>query len=409
MTAVDENVKTSGSGEIPEGIKICPRCGESKLSSEFFSEHLKTAGRPRKFCRVCYAKNKAEKGYVATEEDGLASSYVKRLSRVDKFLKDYVKLTALTDDELFNRYITDDDGKPVPIKTLDRPRRFQNAWSREVSHRLNQYMIDKTPRALEVMYEIMDSELVEPGDRIAAAKFIIERTMGKTPDIVLTGGMDDKPYMGILDSIESGSREDYRKNVESTRLAIESATEELQSDGSSQIIDVEEVQSGFEGWGETSTDGDNGSARSEDNKNESEVSSEQTRIRDLRHDDGNGESSWNDHDGEGFSKRVQDKQEIKKRAEEIRKARAEAKRRRFVGRAVGATTITDLPFLIEWRVIDNINSPYFGKFKFKLIHPKDVTEKVYARVVASNDPLRHAEALEAAALKAAASMADSDS
>jgi hypothetical protein len=48
----------------------------------------------------------------------------------------------------------------------------------------NNLFRESAERAVEVLREIMDSPFSEDRDKIAAAKIVIERTMGKTPDRV---------------------------------------------------------------------------------------------------------------------------------------------------------------------------------------------------------------------------------
>lgn len=100
------------------------------------------------------------------------------------------------------------------------------------------FLQTKTASMLNVMVDIAESDLVEPADRIKAAQWVAERTMGKTPDVIIHGKVD-APYEAIFESIDAGSREDYRQKVTSTRLEL--------GGESDQIIDVE-VDEQSEDW-----------------------------------------------------------------------------------------------------------------------------------------------------------------
>ena len=382
-------------GKIQE--KVCATCAQTKPVSSFY-KHKDRADGLGSNCISCVKQKK--------------NKSLQPLTRVDEFLQSKRKLSELTDDEIFNKYIIDDDGKPVLVKPFHHSKSLQNAWSRETSSRLNEFMVDKTPRALEVMYEIMNSDLVEPGDRITAAKFIIERTLGKNPDIILTGKVNEAPYIGVLDSIVSGSREDYRKSIESVRIedrGLDSGARVHSDSGRDGVLDVEVVE---ERKGSESQDSDSGENVAGGDNGSNGIGSqlrvgEDSRIDNL--EQGISDSATkcvesSDGSTNGIAARVQEQKDLKARAKEITRARNEAKRRRFAARAVGATTTQDLPFLIEWKIIDDHMSKDFGKFKMKLIHPKNITERVLARVEESNDPERHAAALERAAARLAAKL-----
>lgn len=386
--------------ETQAQTKVCTRCKVDKPVTEFFKSRAQKDGL-QYVCKTCASEVK--KGIsVENRNKSLAD-----LSRIDQFLQSKRPPRELTDDEIFGRYILDDNKRPIQINMFERTKSFQNAWGKEVSFRLNQYLITKTPRAFEVMYQLMDSDLVEPADRIKAAQFIIERTMGKTPDVILTGGMGEKPYQGILDNIESGSRESYRQGIESSRLEIESGDqrEGVHSYGGSdsEIYDAEIVDDEESSESETSGLGNNGSNGIPESNGLHGISGSDRRVSNGGSDNSTSEDSGTDDDTHA---RIVEQKNLRTRAKEMAHARAKAKSRRFAARAMGATSLDSLPFLLEYKVITNFNSPDFGKFYLNLIHPKEITEKVLDRVNRSNDPTRQADALERAIAKVAAKIAE---
>jgi hypothetical protein len=342
--------------------------------------------------------------------DGVPMERVERLDRVQKFMQGFLGVEELDDDELTGNFVRTDAGNPIKGKALGI--KFEQLMSKELHRRLNEYLKSKAPRMLEVMYEIADSDLVEPADRIKAAQWIAERVIGKTPE-VLVHTTTEKPYEGILDSIQSGSREAYREKVASSRPL------ELGS-GNSQIVDVEEVSVSVI---ETSDD-DSFADMVEDSESYSESDGFYDNVSDSI---SNRSSSQSEFIPEGFvesddfddsdvvvvgdSEVLGKADDLSQKREEARNARdrlKKAKARRYAARAVGATQSSDLPLLIEWLVISNIKSEDFGKFKMRLILPKDITESVVARVRHNNDPVTQAEKLEASAARLAGRAASSD-
>lgn len=392
--------------ESAEKTQVCNKCKIRKPVSEFHVDRSRKEGTNAK-CKKCIIEYKKE-WQEETKDKNIAQL---GLNRIEQFLQSKRPPSELTDDEIFGRYIFDENNRPVLINSFVRTRSFQNAWSKEVSFRLNQYLADKTPRALEVMFDLMNSDLVEPADRIKAAQFIIERTMGKNPEVLMIGGMNDKPYQTILETIESGSREAYRKAVDSSRLEIESADSGngIHSDGG-QIIDAEITDDPENDIGWASTDGskvaglrdsgqngNSGNDSTDDSVRDSEQENDSRRLSDGSRDSDTGI-------GDDTLGRVQEQNKLRARAKEMAQARAKAKQRRFAARAVGATSLSNVPFLLEYKIITKLTSPDFGKFYLNLIHPKDITEKVIDRVARSNDPTRQAEAIEAMVAKVAAKM-----
>lgn len=305
-------------------------------------------------------------------KDGVPAERVHRLDRVQKFMQGFLSVEELDDDELTGNFVRTNAGNPVKGKALGI--KFEQAMSKELHRRLNDYLKSKAPRMLQVMYEIADSDMVEPADRIKAAQWIAERVIGKTPD-VLVNVSQEKPYEGILDNIQSGSREDYRQTIASSRpLEIVGSVDGEDGEDSS-FMDVDEVEI---------------EESEEALRNESDKSS------------GSGVSEGSD-EFEGVDSSVLEKaNEASDNREEGKNARdrlKKAKARRYAARATRGITIKDLPLLIEWRVIANVASSDFGKFRMNMILPDDVNETVLERIKKSNDPEVQAARIEASAAK----------
>jgi hypothetical protein len=326
--------------------------------------------------------------------DGVPQDRVDKLDRVQKFMQGFLPVEELDDDELTGNFVRTNAGNPIKGKALGI--KFEQLMSKELHRRLNEYLKSKAPRMLEVMYEIADSDLVEPADRIKAAQWIAERVIGKTPE-VLVHTTTEKPYEGILDNIQSGSREDYRKKVASSRPL------EL-GDGSSSVLDVEVDDDSLGSDDEAFADMVEDSEHNGFYDNVSGSINNRSASQSEFVPEGFVESDDSFDDGDvvvvGGFEVLSKADDLSSKREEARNARdrlKKAKARRYAARAVGGTSSSDLPLLIEWIVISNVASPDFGKFKMRLILPNDITEAVVERVKRNNDPAVQAERLHAAA------------
>ena len=293
---------------------------------------------------------------------------IDKLDRVQKFMQGFLSVEELDDDEITGSFVRTSEG--VPIKSIVLGKKFEQLIGKELHVRLNRYLTSKTPRALEVMYQIMDSEMVEPADRINAAKFIIERTMGKTPDVVISHKTEEKPYESILESIESGSRADHRKSVASTRLQIEGSYDAESEEDYAEEVDLSEVDDG----GQTSENGDSGSAGSD--------SLQTTDSRTELHDRGTDSISAGSPDD--VQKHADELVAKRQKQRDLREAIKKARAKRFAARAVGGISGDDGAWLVEFRVISNVKSPDLGKYKVRFWPPDKITPAVIERVRKSN-------------------------
>ena len=198
-----------------EGLKKCKQCGEEKPLSDFY-DHWSTVDKKNTHCKKCMNANR--KAQYA-QRNKLTDVEVSQLDRVQKFVKGFLDTKELTDEELNGRYIQNDNGQRVPFAHLEnRPgNRVVAKLNKELSTRLNEYIKSKSLRSVQVIFEIADSELVEPADRLKAATWLAERVIGKTPEVLLTADAS-KAYEDIFETkVFTGSREDYRLAIESGR------------------------------------------------------------------------------------------------------------------------------------------------------------------------------------------------
>lgn len=265
---------------------------------------------------------------------------VVKLNRPQKFMQGFLDISEITDEEIQGMFIYNDDGTKCSSMVLGV--KIHQQLAQELHRRMNRFLQTKTASMLNVMVDIAESDLVEPADRIKAAQWVAERTMGKTPDVIIHGKVD-APYEAIFESIDAGSREDYRQKVTSTRLEL--------GGESDQIIDVE-VDEQSEDW--------------------------------FYHQDGGGPADQERTDTpdpgtnlESVRRNTENRDELN-RQQELKKARAKAKQRRFAARAVGAP-LDDMPWLPEWKFCGD------GTFRMKLVCPDKQTQARLDRIAVNND------------------------
>lgn len=276
---------------------------------------------------------------------------VSQLNRPQKFMQGFLDISEISDEEIQGMFLYNDDGTKCSSMVLGV--KIHQQLASELHRRMNRFLQTKTASMLNVMVDIAESELVEPADRIKAATWVAERTLGKTPDVVMHGKIE-APYEDIFQAIDAGSRENYRKEISSTRL-------ELGGEPGS-FVDVEVIEESEDSGG---AEGDRGDTDSD------------------RGQAGNGGGSEPDVDrGVESAHRLEQRRDEVNRQQEIKKSRVKAKQRRFAARAVGATTIHDMPWVVEWKFL--IHGKDKGYFRLKPVCPDAQTEAKLASIEKSN-------------------------
>lgn len=294
---------------------------------------------------------------------------VENLTRVQKFLQGFLKVEDLADEEILGAYILSDDGRPVSNKKLGV--KFQQQMVKELHARMNQYMQMKLPTMLKRVAEIAESDIVEPEVSFKAAVWMAERQMGKTPE-VLIHAQTGAPYESILDSIESGSRDDYRKSVESQRgagqpLAIEGSHTPGVYSEDGEPLDVFEVDDGeadptYEGF-LVRTERTGGDELGGEERGVSRLGSEDNSL-----------------------SRADSLEQKAKRAKDVIEARKKAQKRRFAARATGATSLNDMWWLPSFkkRMVMRKGTMIHEGWTCKLVCPDDQSQALLAKMAAAS-------------------------
>lgn len=262
---------------------------------------------------------------------------IEKLDRVQKFMSGLLNVADLDDDEVIGSFVRNDQGRAIVTQKMGV--RFQQQIVKELMHRVSRFMQMKLPNMVKVLTDIAESDFAEPADRIKAADIVINRTMGKVPDVVFHG-TTDKPYEAILHRIEGGSREAYRNRA-------------IAAKENEKPLDVIVVDDETELEPEVSDDGNNGS-------NGAEIPQSGNAS---GHGDRVSESSGIDYDDVGSAKVAKEaKDKLKK-----------AKNRRFAARAQGIVN-GDPAFLLEYI------GPYSYGYKVKIYPPEQQTQAVLDRI-----------------------------
>lgn len=262
---------------------------------------------------------------------------IRGLDRPQRFMQGFLPIEDLADEEITGMFVYDDAGKKVSSLSLGI--KIHQRITQELHRRMNRFLQTKTASMLTVMVDIAESDLVEPADRIKAAQWVAERTLGKTPDVIIHG-TTEQPYETIFESIDAGSRDSYRKSVESHQVGKQDGSVA----GYLDIIDAE-------------VDDDD-----EEEESEQEFDAPVVEVVEV-------------------NSNVDAAHELE-RQKELRKARAKAKQRRYAARASGSTTTSDISWAIEWKFL--IHGEDKGCFRLKLVCPDDLSENRLARIEKSN-------------------------
>ena len=170
---------------------------------------------------------------VRDEEKAANEAEGQALSRYRQFLAGQLSVDDLEDEELATCGFRAANGSIFKPKNV--PREMAQAFTRAIYERAQAELRSLTVEAAQTMGEIMKNKNVEPDIRLKAALSIVERNLGKTPQVYAI--TDAKAYEEVFDGILHVSRDESRRarGVESSSPAIESRDS---------IIDAEVVESG---------------------------------------------------------------------------------------------------------------------------------------------------------------------
>lgn len=165
---------------------------------------------------------------VRDKEEEANSNAAQGLTRYRLFLAGQLTVDDLDDEELASCGFRMPNGGIFKPRNV--PRELAQGFQRAIYDRAQRELRSLTVEAAQTMGEIMKNKNVEPDIRLKAALSIIERNLGKTPQIIAVA--ETKAYEEVFDGILSSSRDESRaaRGIESSSLAIESANNTIDAE-----------------------------------------------------------------------------------------------------------------------------------------------------------------------------------
>lgn len=130
------------------------------------------------------------------------------LSRYRQYINGALSLDDLEDEELVQQGFRTSNGGIFKPRNV--PREMAHAFTKAIYDRAHREFRSNAIQAAATMAEIMTDKSNDPEVRLKAAKEIIERNLGRTPQVVAITG--SAPWEEIFDGIASGTREDSRRD-----------------------------------------------------------------------------------------------------------------------------------------------------------------------------------------------------
>lgn len=312
-----------------------------------------------------------------TSERGIMPSDVTKMSRMQMVEMGIIKVNELTDEEIAKGAIRNDDGTFTPNSQLVSAK--INAQMRtEFFERADRFIRENVMDMLGEMRRIALSPVEEAKDKIQAIQWLTERALGKTPDVLITN-QTDKPFDQLLGDISGGSREEYRNSQRElagglidgefeSKIIVDDEDEDDSEIDDENVADAEvaDVPNGVQ---IQVIDGDVVEVDSSDIPESEGAQEIGSRILPM---ESPGDSVAESDSVEG---RTAAQLGVTNPAEiaAMRKAQKDAiKRRRnkrYAARAIGATTLDDLPYHLVFKECETQRD---GKFiRMKLVAPED--------------------------------------
>lgn len=321
------------------------------------------------------ALHPADKLFIS--ERGIMPSDVTRMTRMQMVEMGIIKVNELTDEEIAKGAIRNDDGTFTPNSQLVSAK--INAQMRtEFFERADRFIRENVMDMLGEMRRIALSPVEEAKDKIQAIQWLTERALGKTPDVLITN-QTDKPFDQLLGDISGGSREEYRNSQRElagglidgefeSKIIVDDEDEDDSEIDDENVADAEvaDVPNGVQ---IQVIEGDVVEVDSSDIPESEGAQEIGSRILPM---ESPGDSVAESDSVEG---RTAAQLGVTNPAEiaAMRKAQKDAiKRRRnkrYAARAIGATTLDDLPYHLVFKECETQRD---GKFiRMKLVAPED--------------------------------------
>lgn len=132
-------------------------------------------------------------------------------SRLAMLINGELSVDDLDDEELQYGAVKCDDGKfsiRAAYESWHLPRKIKGAMERELLKRADGRVKGAVLGAIERIVQIATSPASEDKDAMKAAQWLVERAMGKTPDVVMN--VEQKKYEVVIENISRGTRRESR-------------------------------------------------------------------------------------------------------------------------------------------------------------------------------------------------------
>ena len=243
-----------------------------------------------------------------TSERGIMPTSPEKLDRHQKVEMGIIPVSELSDEEIARQQVRMDDGtfsQTSPMLSA----RILNAMKAEFFARADRFLRENVMDMLKEMRNIATSQVAEDKDKIAAAQWLIERSMGKTPDVLITN-KTDTPFENMMGEVISTTRADYRNQQPALHGGVPVIEGEI--DNGITILDDEEFESELVG------------EQSDESQVEIEAPVVEAQLTPL----------------EAAKARREKKKEIQRR-----------RQRRFAAKSRGLDTIDDLPYELVFKEV----------------------------------------------------------
>lgn len=330
------------------------------------------------------ALHPADKFY--SSERGVAPTHVENLSRLDKIMLEIIPISELSDEEIARQMIRDDNGQWVRPSRKIAPKLYE-MMHREMYQRANDLIRMNTLDMIQTMVDIAKSDVNEPADRQKAAQWLVERQLGKTPDVLITS-KTEKPFEQLMADIQSGSREDFRREREAMFngpvIEGEVVIIEEEDEDDDEAIDQDSVQDGAQTVQLAIESGESEEVDDEHTLDGSALSGASgfgNESQDGSHeDDGErnrqaqeGELTSDSNENKGGSDPLQRQAALAEKArerEEAKKRIMAARRRRFAAKSQGLDSVSNVAYGVEFKT--EIKPDGTKQTRMKLIAPDAV-------------------------------------
>jgi hypothetical protein len=277
------------------------------------------------------------------------------LPRQKCFELGYITVKDLDDEELRHGRCRGEDGR-IPNKNGRKteliPRDLYDEMVAEHELRYKQKLRQRLDDMLDIMDDIARDDTVEPRDRFEAAKYLFERTAGKTPDNVLVN-VRHAPWEELLAQVAGiapMSRAEHmaldRVGIVDAEIVEEDAFAEGTQEGTPEAGDSRDAEQGYQ----TTTGKPKQTTKAEANAAdmnywvEGDVTKRGQNVQppaEPHQDQPEKNYGRRADENRSYAQQVQDAQDLAKRRKEAKAKIQNAKKWRKVDRALGADAIKD--------------------------------------------------------------------